>query len=391
MIAFFSGDARRSWRFGILLASLLAVILAAGFWTEIIPGALGVDRRSAEAVAEGRIALQHGQPHLAIRAVASVPPWSPSAAEALTIEGLASAALGRVEESRRALERSWELDPGQPMAAKVLAAIYFSRSETDRGLAFLDAAARLDPQDFRPWYARGDVYRRIGRPQEAADAFREALRRRPDDPESSIGLAWALLKLGEPEEAGVPLVALSRNLPGDPRVHGLDAQRALYLGRAVEAIDLADRCLAVDPGHVEALLTRARALRGQGRHEEALRDAERAVTLAPNTLPPLHLLALTEASLGLDERSAATSERHRALKELLQQMDELVGRIGAEPDDPEPRWRLGQIAAKAGELTLAEQSFRAALAIDPGCRPASEGLAALGRPGSRPTPRFGGF
>ena len=382
-----------------ILGVLIVLAIGLGIWASLHARAerSRALEAAARAIASGKTQLQRGRPDLALRAVSAIPDGGPRAAEALTIRGMALVALGRVEESREALERSWELNPAQPMAAKVLAAIYFSRSETDRGLALLNAAARLDPKDFRPWYARGDVYRRIGRPQEAADAFREALRRLPGDPESSIGLAWALLKLGKPEEAGTPLETAMRAEPGDPRVLGLDAQRALLLGRADEAIDLAGRCLLVDPGQVEALLTRARALRGQGRHEEALRDAERAVALAPNTLPPLHLLALTEAALGLEERSAATSERHRALNALLQQMDELVAKIGAEPDDPGPRWRLGQLAARSGELTLAEQSFRAALAIDPGCRPAAEGLAALGRtpdpdagPGSRPSSPSGG-
>jgi cytochrome c-type biogenesis protein CcmH/NrfG len=59
-------------------------------------------------------------------------------------------------------------------------------------------------------------------------------------------------------------------------------------------------------------------------------------------------------------------------------MHELTDRIEAQPDDPEPRWQLGLEAIEAGERTLAERSFRAALAIDPDCRPAAEGLAQLG-------------
>jgi cytochrome c-type biogenesis protein CcmH/NrfG len=51
--------------------------------------------------------------------------------------------------------------------------------------------------------------------------------------------------------------------------------------------------------------------------------------------------------------------------------------ITARPNDPEPRWRLGQVAVQAGMYTLASQSFMAALDIDPGYRPAREALTAL--------------
>jgi tetratricopeptide (TPR) repeat protein len=300
------------------------------------------------------------------------------AAEAMTVRGLALAALERVEECRHALERSLELDPAQPMAAKVLAAVYFSRNETGRGLRLLRRAAELDPTDFRPWYGAGDVYRRLDRPEDAAGAFRRSLEIHPGHPESLAGLAWALLGSDRPDQATPVLEQALRGRPDDPGLLALAARHARDLGRSGEAIALADRCLANDPERAEALILRGGLLMGEGRAEEAMADAERAASLSPNDPAALHLLATVEARLGLSERSEETSARRRVLVDRLGRMHELTDRIEAHPDDPEPRWRLGLEAIEAGERTLAERSFRAALAIDPDCRPAAEGLAQLG-------------
>ena len=87
---------------------------------------------------------------------------SPHEAEALTIKGMAHAALEETGPARQALERAWRLGPSA-MAAKVLAALYLGANETDRGHLMLQAAAKIDPADFRPWFAIGDmVYRRHG-------------------------------------------------------------------------------------------------------------------------------------------------------------------------------------------------------------------------------------
>lgn len=364
---------RRAWAIVVLVAS---ISLGAALWAIKVD----TDRRSAEAVARGREHLRRGLPLLAIDAVGSVPAWSRSAAGAKTVKGLALASLERVEECRAVLERSLELDPAQPMAAKVLAAVYFSRNETGRGLELLQRAAELDPSDFRPWHGAGDIYRRLERPEDAAGAFRRALELAPDHFESRVGLAWALLSSDRPDEATPVLGRALRERPDDPELLALSARHARDLGRADEALALADRCLAIDPGRVEALRLRAGLLLADGRADRALADAERAATISPNDPASLHLLATIEARLGLSERSEQTAARRQQVVDRLARMHELTDRIEADPDDPEPRWRLGQEAIEAGERTLAERSFRAALAIDPGCEPAARGLARLGLP-----------
>ena len=95
------------------------------------------------------------------------------------------AGRGRPRGGRRGAARPrarLELQPNAA-AARVLAAIYLSANENERGLQMLLNASRIDPEDFRPWYAMGElVYLRLRRYEPAIDAFQEALERQPRPP-----------------------------------------------------------------------------------------------------------------------------------------------------------------------------------------------------------------
>ncbi|WP_158633627.1 tetratricopeptide repeat protein [Tautonia sociabilis] len=363
-----------------LISALLVALLGGGLSLVRQHSLREAHRRDEAAIRRGRALLELGRPDRALDVVGPIDESSPLLAEALTVRGMALAALDRVEESRQTLERSLRVGPVQPMAAKVLAAIYFSRSETDRGLKLLRLASQIDPADFRPWFATGKVLMILDRPAEAADAYARALELHPGDRDSRIGLIRALVASGDADTATPHLEAALRQGPNDPEALALAALLALARGEPEHALDYADRCLAIDPSRSDALLTRARIHRAFGRADLALADAEDAVRLAPNDPAALNFLALAEAAAGFSERSQATSARHRDLVARIARMHELTDQIQANPDDPEPRWRLGLEALEAGEIELARQSFQAALALQPDCPPALQGLAALSHP-----------
>jgi tetratricopeptide (TPR) repeat protein len=361
----------------IALAAALSGVAALVWWFGIRRPDMLREREAQAAIALGRQYLQKGRPERALWAVKPIAPDGPWAAGALAVKGIALAALDRPEEARPLLERTIKLDSKQPLAAKVLAAVYFSANEPERGFQMLELAARLDKDDFRPWFAAGEALMYQSQPADAIRAYREALKRRPDHDESKIGLADALLATGATAEATPLLEAALRAHPRDARVLCLAARHARLLGRPEEMGDFAQRALALEPDRVEALVLRAQFLRQTGRYQEALALAERAVVLAPNDLAALNLLALLEASLGLKERSAATSARHRKAQARLDRIEELSDAMRKRPDDPEPRWRMGELAALGGDTVLAINSFRAALALDPDCLPARKGLISL--------------
>ena len=113
-------------------------------------------------IARARKLLEAGRPREALLAISGVRIQGRRAADLLLVEGLARAAIGDSEPARQALLRSTAIHFEQPMAFKVLAAIAFSRGEEQRGLEYLAQAATLDPGDFRPLYAIGEVHLRNG-------------------------------------------------------------------------------------------------------------------------------------------------------------------------------------------------------------------------------------
>ncbi len=271
------------------------------------------------------------------------------------------------------------------MAAKVLAAIYLGANETDRGLQMLHAAARLVPDDFRPWFAMGDcVFMRRRRYSEAATAFREALKRNPDHRESRVGLVGALLKAHQIDQAEPFLQPLLRERPDDPGVLIHAARLAFESDRHQEGSRYLERVLVLEPDHREALLLAAFTHLGNRDPRAALAQAERALSLAPDDLEALNLLGSIQIALGMKDRAAQTVNRRREVERRTALIGELTQKIRQNPADPELRWRLGDIAAVAGMGPLALQSYQAALALAPSCQQARAGLRRLEASGGVP-------
>jgi tetratricopeptide (TPR) repeat protein len=341
----------------------------------------GLGRGAGDAVARGQALLKQGKNRQALAIVSGVREDGPWKAELLAVKGLALSALGQIEASRQALEQSLKLQPAQPMVAKVLAAIYFSRSESVQGIEYLQKAAKIDPGDFRPWYAIGEAFVRLGQLNEAATAFQRALDRKRDHFDSKIGLASVLVVTKPPEESAHLLGELLQTRPDDPKVQVLAAWHERALGHSDSAFRYIDKAVELAPDLVEAVAFRAQLYRAAGKNGQALTDAERAVELDPNSLPGLNLLAQLQSALGQTERSKATFVRHRQVLERSERLQKLAAEILERPCDPELRWKLGRVAAEGGKNHLASQSYQAALALDPNCQPAIQGLRALGASG----------
>jgi type IV pilus assembly protein PilF len=343
----------------------------------------GREREESEALARARTYLEQGKAPQTIRAVSVIKPGSPHEVDALTLQGLALASLEETGPARQVLERAWHLRPSGD-AAKVLAAIYLSANETERGLQMLIEASRLDPSDFRPWYAMGEsVYLRLNRYDLAVDAFRESLTRHTGHAESRIGLLDALARSHRVAEAANVLEQVLQERPDDPRVLTLAAEFANESGDDERAARHLTRALAIKPDYRQALLLHARLLFRQGHWREALPEAQKASAQDPNDLPTLTLLSAIQSALGSTEQSRQTF----AHKQEVQQRDLLMAKLQEEimnnPQAPEPRWRLGQLAAQANMRPLAIQCYQAALAQAPDFTPARQALLELGFPAAK--------
>ena len=371
----------------VLLLSLAAV-LALILWTVCT-----TERDHWREVARAQSYLDRGQFELAFRAVSGIRDEAPGGPEGLTLGARALLMRGNVGPARRVLERTLVMKRDQPEAAKMLAAIYLAAGDGQRAISLLKDAARLDPGDFRPWYALAKVYHDLGHLDESAAAYTEALRRNPpaaEARESRLGRARVRLDANHAEEATEDLAELTRRAKDDPQVLALAARQARDRGRPDEALGLADRTLAIDPANFDALMVRARVHTANRQPRSAKDDLEKAIAVKPNDRAALQLLSQVQMSLGLTREAKSTQERANRARERIELMDRLAKTIDKNPEDPEPRWRMGQAAMEAEMYVLADQCFQAALYIDPNYKPARDALKALrSRKGYDPAPAGG--
>lgn len=377
---------RRRWLVPVIVSALSILGVSAIVAWRVLPRA---EKKADhwDEVAKAQALLDRGRPDLAFQAVSGIRDDAPGAAEGLTIAARALLLRGNISPARRILERSLKMKFDQTDASKMLAAIYLSAGDGQRGLAMLKHAAQLDPRDFRPWYAMGKVYHDLGDIPKSADAYGQALRRSPPPAETRqarVGRIRALLETNRNEEAAADLLEARNLAPDDPEVLGLASKQARDQGRTEEASDLAERALAGDPNNLDARLVRAWLRNHKGQAKEALEDLEQAARINPNHLGVLNLMLQVQTRLGMTKEAADTRERFRRSQERVVLMDQLTKEIDRHPDDPEPRWRMGQAAVEGGIFTLAYQCFQAALDLDPNYQPARKALQDLQSSGKMP-------
>ena len=132
------------------------------------------------------------------------------------------------------------------MASQTLA---FLVGDSEAEIEMADRAVALNPNSWRTWNARGEVYRVAGLPEEAIRSFERAIRLSPVDSWQYMtltGMGQALIELRRFDEAIIVLKkALRQN-------HYVATYRCLasafaHLGRDAEAHDAAARALEIDP------------------------------------------------------------------------------------------------------------------------------------------------
>jgi Flp pilus assembly protein TadD len=151
-------------------------------------------------------------------------------------------------------------------------------------LATLDRAAKEAPRDPRPRYLRGLALAKLGRPADAARAYREALALDPKLAKVRNELAIALEDAGLVDAA---LVEWRRAVGDDPKLEEawVSWERALTGRRdASAALKVLDDAIRVLPDDLDLRIDRADVLRSLGRYEGALIDLAVARRLQPRSL-----------------------------------------------------------------------------------------------------------
>lgn len=172
-------------------------------------------------------------------------------------------------------------DPADPAPLIDLGKLYLDARRYEDVLAVSDRWRQRHPGDWRPDAWTALAYEELGRWSEAAAAYRRCTGFAPDHVDLWRGL-W--LCAGKSGDGATELAAAQQwadLAPADPHALACYALTLLGHGKPDEALDVAERALAIDPDHRLAHLARADTLARLQRWPDAVGAYRRCVRLDP--------------------------------------------------------------------------------------------------------------
>jgi tetratricopeptide (TPR) repeat protein len=270
---------------------------------------------------------------LATRPQGDTPPQLP----ALPIDSYPSAMRAAVVEA----QRSARADRTNADAAGGLGRVLHAWEQWEPAHASYSRAAALAPSVFDWPYLDACVLQRLGRQQEAAMRFRQALAIAPTYLPARVKLAETLLEIDRSDEARDLFEALIREPAAEPVAR-------FGLGRVADQ---------------------------EGRHQEAVAFFERALALYPEWGAAHYALALSLRALGRTDEARREIELHNQYGARWPGLeDRLLAGVSASREDPMSQLRRAEALANAGDMSGAAAANEAVLARDPSLALAHERL-----------------
>jgi tetratricopeptide (TPR) repeat protein len=281
--------------------------------------------------------------------------------QAAALAGKCLLYLHRPAEAERALAFVVHQRPDHAEAHRGLAAIYYDQGALALALSHAQEVARLDSQDGRPHRMMGHLYQQLDRPDQAIEAFGEALRRPLGEQfaeDARVNLAECLVKKGLYADAlGVLDGCANRT---SARQTGCRAECLHALGRPNQARELLDGALAAEPDAAELLRLRARFYEEERQPEKAAALLQRVLARDRHDYTSRYRLAQIYEGLG---RAAEAAEQHRLCRQTrdrLAEMSRLNEEAVSRPWDAEVRRRLAEICQELDQPEQARTWLRAA-------------------------------
>lgn len=345
---------------------------------------------------------------------------NPVAAAAEVERGMALIEVQSFTEARAAFEHAIDLDPNNAAAWNGVGRVHYNIGTPAESIAAYERSIALDPSDVHPYYGIGVLLSsQVGDYAGAIAAFERGLAALPDNALLAASIASTYARMGEIDEAVRRLEAIRAHDPNDRFAQGWLSLLYLHLGRYDDAIDAAERNVALGQGQDgHRMLGYAYALIGET--GKAIAHFEAALALAPGDYEVAGALARQHRAAGrvgeaealyrnAREQAVADGEYGLAcLASVSGETDEALDLLevalakgqlqrGWARIDPEfafikgePRFKAltgtesaaalvedGMAHFHAGRYDDAQTAFDRALALDPNCGPAWHGIGWL--------------
>src|ERR1044072_7649540 len=169
--------------------------------------------------------------------------------------------------------------------------------------------------DADAWYYLGFALTRAGKPKDARKAFENALKHRPDSPQTRAGLAYALLLLNKPQDAEREASLTLASNPQQAEAHYVVAALRVREDTFPKALEAAEAALRANPDFVAAARLAAEALLNS--YYDKLSDQAHLYPAGPGA-------GKDEIKLAMEKREPALAPFRLKMRELAERLDALA-------------------------------------------------------------------
>ncbi len=238
-----------------------------------------------------------------------------------------------------ALKEAVRRDPAHPAALSASARLSLARGDPRGAVATLERLRSLHPGLPQVGYELALASLAAGDTGRAVTLFDEVIKAAPALREAALARAELSLRRGDAMAAAAVLEPLVRDNPDLPAGRALLAAARWGQGRPEEALALCLELERVQPASAQAPFWRGVVLAGMGRHDDARKALEKALTLAPGD--PAIIERRVELELAAKQPEAAV--------QLLEQ------ELTRTPSRLEPALLLARVHSVSGSPVAAER------------------------------------
>jgi predicted Zn-dependent protease len=296
--------------------------------------------------------------------------------DALLEWALLGAARGDLPENEPFLQA--RLDEGAPEAGLILEALAQGSIHIyhlGRARHYLEQLLAREPDNALGLLWQGWQYETSGRPADALENYRRAVRLRPRQPQVRLRLAQLALRQGEPAEAEGHLEELRRRGYKRPEVLLALARCRAQAADPARARDILDELLAESPDDSDGLVERGKLALEDGDPGRAERLLRRAAELTPQDRQALNFLTQALAQQGKSREAAEYAARLEQIEAEMKRLEAVYKKMSQAPNDAALRHEAGVICLRNGQDAEALRWLTGALQLDPAYAPAHASLA----------------
>ncbi|MBI3839169.1 MAG: tetratricopeptide repeat protein [Planctomycetia bacterium] len=252
--------------------------------------------------------------------------------------GLNFHASGNLQQAEQSYRQVLEADSRNADAMHLLGLIALQVENHPMAIEYLTAAIRVDGGQAVFHAHLGEAYRKLGQLDQAIACYRQALRIKPDDPQSYNNLGTLLHAQAKQAEA-------QASHAGASAVAGQSAAQQQYSDAAAAYRE----ALRLNPDYAEALINHGLLIQAQGQLDEALACFERAAQLKPN-------LAIAHTS---------RANVYRAKRMPREAIASYQAALGLKPNYPDAYNNLASLFNEIDQPDLAVAHCQKGLELDP--------------------------